>query len=282
MHRVWEVFKKVVHIIERIVFWPVVIYEIWTLYKLGRSLAGKVPINQYKWQVVAASGLIVLIIALSIRRYLYRMQRENLQMPDVCSITELEFRDAALSDLAAIVRLDRVLLGQKEVIPEKTFREWLQKNPSVFRLAVCDGDIVGYYSILPLKSDTLDKFIRGKIRERSFRANDIHTVGNMRKLKSLYIFTVIMVPNMGPIAGYRLLEDIARQLDSCRDNGGTVTDLYATAATRRGEEVLKKLRFRPIGDRPQKRKDRHQLYMKRIEPGLGFQSVLSRVSPDQV
>lgn len=150
-----------------------------------------------------------------------------------------------------------------ESIPFDRFEQWRLKNPNIL---VClldsKGDVVGYFDVLPLRSTFFDPFIVGKITERHLGHEDILPPGKAHRCNRLYL-SGIAVRDPATFLGHRyasiLVWGLFRYLEHFYPPVRT-RNLFALAATREGEQLLRKFNFR-IATPGTAREDGHNLYM---------------------
>jgi ribosomal protein S18 acetylase RimI-like enzyme len=85
------------------------------------------------------------------------------------------FRQATPADIGAIADIDERTFNASEEEPEprkvymkwdeETYLRWMRRNNQTF-FVLCNtaGKVVGFAALLPLKKDTMDRFVRGKIK----------------------------------------------------------------------------------------------------------------------
>jgi hypothetical protein len=248
---------------------------IYDIFAIAQHIETSIPENDYleNWWLIILAVLLTFLIIFHIG-YKYFKQRTQEGRQFSLNKEKICVRNAHLADLRKIVELDIQELGPKEYISEKVFRKWFEKNEQVFRVAECNGEVVGYHSILPLKKETLKKFIDGKVREKSFKKRDILSTGYFYRLSELYVFSVVIDHKMKFRCTKILFNDIVNRLTEIRDRGQKLTTIYATAASRDGKKLLDKLDFTPISEDSKKRKDKHPLYVRNIDPDINLRNIL--------
>ncbi len=95
-----------------------------------------------------------------------------------------QFRQAAPTDLDAIVDIDERTFNAPEAKPEprqvylqeckETYSRWMQKNPQTFFvLTNAANKVVGFSSLLPLKKSTLDDLVNDRVKWSDIPNEDI-------------------------------------------------------------------------------------------------------------
>jgi hypothetical protein len=95
-----------------------------------------------------------------------------------------QFHMAAPEDIPAIAAIDEKTFntGKEDAEPkevyrrwiEKTYRRWMTKNPQVFFvLRNSANKVVGFAALLPMKKETMDRFVRGEIGMADIPSDDV-------------------------------------------------------------------------------------------------------------
>jgi hypothetical protein len=83
------------------------------------------------------------------------------------------FVKATLEDLPEAVALADAVFGSHLTIPLEKRIEWLKKNPDIDYLLKQEGQIVGYFSIAPLRPSTIDDLLSQRRLAKDLCADDI-------------------------------------------------------------------------------------------------------------
>jgi hypothetical protein len=171
------------------------------------------------------------------------------------------FRYARLYDIDEIVKLDESVFDKHEIIDRNKFFEWHNKNPKIFTCLVDDNKVAGYFSILPLKKESLDKFLAGEVCEKSFTSNDIlqykDAIGHCR---DFYFFSIAINSNGRKLFLRYFLNEIAKELQANNNS----RNLYVTAAKNEGRALIERFNFRLV-QKGACRADGHDLYVKEVD-----------------
>jgi hypothetical protein len=102
------------------------------------------------------------------------------------------FAVATPEDMPSIVDIDKRTF--KVDITEETYLRWMRKNPETFFvLRNSANKVVGYIALLPLKKDTLDRFVKGEIGMDDIPPNDIELFEPGRPVH-LYVIALCVDP----------------------------------------------------------------------------------------
>lgn len=107
------------------------------------------------------------------------------------------FGPATEQDMPAIVEISRAIFGDP-VLPSQPRLAWLRKNSETFFVLRDHQEqrVVGYVSILPLKRETIGRFIRDEIGMQDITADDVERYEPGKPLH-LYIMAVGVDPKCG-------------------------------------------------------------------------------------
>jgi hypothetical protein len=83
------------------------------------------------------------------------------------------FVKATIDDMPDAVALADAVFGSHLTIPLKKRIEWLKKNPDIDYLLKQEGQIVGYFSLAPLRSDTIEDLLNQRRYASDLTARDI-------------------------------------------------------------------------------------------------------------
>ncbi len=103
-----------------------------------------------------------------------------------------KFEQATPADMPAIVEISSRIFGDPP--PLETRLAWQRKAPeSFYVLRNAAGDIVGYTSVLALRRDTLERFVRDEISSEQITADDVEEYRPGRALH-LYVMAIGIDP----------------------------------------------------------------------------------------
>lgn len=216
---------------------------------LFAGLFNDLPVKTIVLLLIAA--IIIAIVVSKIAKRYYRYQILSAQ-------DEIGgFRHPLECDFDQIYALDKSVFTQADLIPPETFRQWFRVNKKVFTVLSVGEKVIGYYSILPLRQATFNRFLKGKISEIDFTAKDILSEQEARNIRRIYFFSIVIDKEYRH-RGYQLLQHAVDELDA-RVTYPQVRKIYATAATPDGKRILEKRGFIKKANAAE-RIDRHDLY----------------------
>jgi hypothetical protein len=114
------------------------------------------------------------------------------------------FRQATLADIEAIADIDERIFNASEDEPEPrriylqwdrdTYSRWIQRNAQTFFVLTNTANkVLGFASLLPLKKETLDRFIRDEIKWTDIPSEDIDLFEPGKPLH-LYVIAICVDP----------------------------------------------------------------------------------------
>lgn len=102
------------------------------------------------------------------------------------------FAVATPEDMPTIVDIDKRTF--KVDVTEETYLRWMRKNPETFFvLRNSANKVVGYIALLPLKKDTMDRFVKGEIGMDDISPNDVEFFEPGRPVH-LYVIALCVDP----------------------------------------------------------------------------------------
>jgi hypothetical protein len=197
---------------------------------------------------------------------LYRAARSLPSASELDSVSRsYRIEQATADQLGWIAQLEASIYTGQDAIPEYLIREWFAANPTGFSIIKNpEGKPIGHLDILPIRPGTLEGFLGGAIVERGIRGDSLYSTRERRSIKQLYIESIILCApkarsNAAAIlAVFSELPSVIRRIANPR----SVEAVYAIAATRAGEALLRRLGFELL--RPgELRNDRHSLFTAR-------------------
>ena len=124
------------------------------------------------------------------------------------------------------------------------------------------SELVGYFSILPLRRETMKAFVAGEIRESDFSGRNILSISATKDVDDIYFFSIVMSSRY-PKLTLTLIQRAAHEVEAIRKHGA-LRRIYASAASCPGRRLLQRLKFRCVQD-GETRADHHSLYVKRLD-----------------
>lgn len=148
----------------------------------------------------------------------------------------------------------------------KILKSWYEKNPyTLITLADKNSKIIGYYDILPLKDEFAKKFINGDVTESNIISEVILSKDKMKDANYIYFAGVAIkdyTQNKNRIYSGQLLYTAFIYLKNFY-NLNSDKIIFATATTKCGEAILKRLGF-ALESTKNDRLDKTDLYTLKI------------------
>jgi len=186
--------------------------------------------------------------------------------PDIKEfITTMNITRASIEDIEWIARLEAELFTGTDAIPEEVLKEWYSTNPTGFFIIKQNEERVGHIDILPLRPQTFDLLLKGSLIERQIRGVSLYTPNERNLIKNLYIecVSISLTGRAREVALLSLLSNISSMINKiCPVEN--VDKIYAIAATKQGEQIMKHLGF-TLAKQGEKRKDGHPMFVAEIK-----------------
>ena len=161
----------------------------------------------------------------------------------------LHFSKATVEDIQEEYDLATLLFGNATHNIE-TRKAWLEKNPDIDFIVRDHGRLVAFINILPVKHETIMRFIDGEIRGWEIPADDILQFDSGSTVECI-IMSMGTSPEINPLrraqAGAKLLSGILELLNGLAQQRVTISKLYATSSTPTGIAILKNAGFKELG-----------------------------------
>jgi hypothetical protein len=221
------------------------------------------------WMQGAALALLSLAIALAASRK--QMLEAQLSVDDVIPeemsrIVRTRVECPCSSDVAQQAsRLAQECYGTHFTISATTYDAIWLKNPEVLAALVNeDGNLLGYFDVIPLKDAFAQLFIEGRVTEDQLRHDDVCTVSERAHCKYLFI-AGLAVWSPESFSGRRnasmLVWALMRYLEHYYGSMQPLT--FAVAATKEGGDILRRFKLKLTTDAAN-RPDNFRLYSVRL------------------
>ncbi len=131
-----------------------------------------------------------------------------------------------------------------------TRNAWLAKNPDTDFIVRDHDKLVGFINMLPVKHETIVKFMKGEIRGWEIPAEDVllYTPGSNIECIVMGMATSTEVDAGKRVYyGRRLINGLVRFIQELAAKDITITKFYATSVTPTGIAILKNAGFQEIG-----------------------------------
>jgi len=169
--------------------------------------------------------------------------------------------DRGLAEQAS--HLAHEIFGNLGIIPTERYESWLVKNPNILACLVnSSGEVVGYFDVLPLRSDFMEGFIRGTLTELDIRHEDILPPQHARRCKRLYIAGIV-VRDSGSYTARRHAKHLMWGLLQYLDHfygAPSERHVYASGGTKEGRQILQRFGFQLVQE-ASVRRDKQALYV---------------------
>jgi hypothetical protein len=171
---------------------------------------------------------------------------------------------ATLDDLDWIFQFEIETYSAIHAVARLTLENWYISNPDGFSILTMNGRKIGHLTIVPLHPRILESFRRGTVLEQDIQADSLYTPGEKQLIKNLYVESIIIDSHKGPSvlpikALTRLAHDFVPLMRRVCDPTN-LENIYALAASSRGERFMKRLGFEPVKS-VQERADNRTLYV---------------------
>jgi hypothetical protein len=180
-----------------------------------------------------------------INQFITEMENQDLLL----SSQRTTFMKATTEDILDEYNLATSMFGNA-VHDIPTRRAWLAKNPDTDFIVRDHGKLVGFMNMLPVKHETIMKFMQGEIRGWGIPAADVlpYTPGSS-------VECIVMGMATSPEAeagkrtyyGQRLIHGFIRFIQELAAKDTIITKLYATSVTPSGIAILRNAGFQEIG-----------------------------------
>lgn len=175
-----------------------------------------------------------------------------------------EASPATPEDLDWIFRLEIDTYSVQHAVARKKLDEWYGSNPDGFSIVTMNGRRIGHLTIVPLRPNILESFVDGTVMEQDIHEDSLYTPREKHLIRNLYVESIILDspkgPSTLPISAFaRLARDFIPLMSRICDPA-KLENIYALAASGRGERFMKGLGFVPVKG-SQARSDGRTLYV---------------------
>lgn len=194
--------------------------------------------------------------------------------------TQVSIKAASPDDIPWIAQVEAELFSGRDAIPKDILEEWYEGNPmGFFVIKNQDGKNVGNITVLPIREDTLERFVNGTLDEQQIRRDSLYHPNETDSIKNIYIESAIihLVGHCKAAAFYTSLSyfaSLAEEVDFIKK----IEKVYAIAASEHGEEIMKHLGFK-LKQKGKERKDKHDLFVIEMSELLQY---ISKICDNQI
>lgn len=165
------------------------------------------------------------------------------------------FDEATFEDIPAIVDIDERTFnaGHDRAEPRETYLHWLgetylrwmKKTPKAFAvLRNSANKVVGYSILLPLKKETMDRFVRDEVRMSDISTDDVEL---FQAGKSLHVYVIALC--VDPVYksavkheyGARLIKGLFRSILDFAQEGIEIEDITARSYKPDGKRLMREI-----------------------------------------
>ena len=186
-----------------------------------------------------------------------------------------EARPATPDDLDWIFQLQIDAYSAQHAVARTKLEQWYGSNPDGFSIVMMNGRRIGHLTIIPLRLNILQSFADGTILEQNIHAEHLYGPSERHLIRNLYVESIIIDsprgPSTLPITAFAHLARDFLPLMSRIGDPVRLENIYALAASGRGERFMKGLGFLPVQS-TQPRADQRTLYV------ADFGTVSARIS----
>jgi len=161
----------------------------------------------------------------------------------------ITFMQATTDDIQEEYNLATSMFGDA-VHDIPTRQAWLDKNPETDFLVRDQGRLVGFINMLPVKHETIMRFMQGDIRGWDIPAEDVlpYTPGSVLECIVMGMATTPAADKQRRTQyGAKLISGLIDFLNSLAKRHIIITKLYATSVTPTGIALLRHAGFRELG-----------------------------------
>ncbi len=180
-----------------------------------------------------------------INKFIAEMEHQDLLL----SNQRIKFMKATTEDILDEYNLATSMFGNA-VHDIPTRHAWLTKNPDTDFILRDQEKLVGFINILPVKHETIMRFMRGEIRGWEIPAEDVLPFTPGTEVECIMMgMATTPEAEAGKRAYYgrRLISGIVRFIQELAVKDVTITKFYATSVTPTGIAILRNAGFQEIG-----------------------------------
>jgi hypothetical protein len=212
-----------------------------------------------------------LLVGLAACYYFFLKRGGRGGVEDPKPLNELLYKvvSASLNDVKWAAKQAVIVYGGYDVIPERVMLDWFIANKNGFYVVKRGDDAnVGNLDILPLKPNTMKRFLSGELLEREMLGDCLFGPDEKTKVKAIYIESLVVPKHLfaddtsNSFALYAVIERLAECiLGLCEPAAAEKGEIkvYALSANPKVAHHLAEMGF-DIVSRKEKRRDGHDLY----------------------
>jgi DNA-binding Lrp family transcriptional regulator len=163
------------------------------------------------------------------------------------------FEIASIDDMKAVYELSIRAIGR--TMDDEVRKEWHRANPENCLIVKHANKVVAFFHLLPLKHDTLMKFMEGNLRGWEIKGEDVEPFQPGKPLECLAI--IASEPDVDETTRMHyvrvLLRGLSREFRSLGERGVIISKIYATSQTPTGIAMAIHAGMKEYGERLGKR-----------------------------
>ena len=185
----------------------------------------------------------------SVKKEIDLLAKEMTTLMNVTETKGIEFMRATEKDIQEEYDLATSMFGNAtHDIP--TRKAWLHKNPDTDFIVRDEGKLAGFINMLPVKVETIKRFMNGEIRGWEIPADDVlpYTPGSTLECIVMGMATTPETEKQRrTLYGAKLIHGLLDFLRHLVEQHIIITKLYATSVTPTGIAILRHAGFQEIG-----------------------------------
>lgn len=163
---------------------------------------------------------------------------------------DVAFLKATLSDIREEYEFATLLLNGSLGYVLPTYEAWLQYNPETNFIVRDEGRLVAFMQVLPVKRETVQRWLNGEVREWQIGAEDVLPYVPGSSVECI-ITSMATTPDVDrwkrTLYGVHLIRGYLHFLDDLAVRNITITRFYAASAMLDGLAILKRAKFEKRG-----------------------------------
>jgi hypothetical protein len=163
---------------------------------------------------------------------------------------DVTFQKATLNDIHEEYEFATLLLNGSLGYVLPTYEAWLQYNPESNFIVRDQGRLVAFMQALPVKRETVQRWLKGEVREWQIGAEDVLPYAPGSSVECI-ITSIATAPDVDKwkrtLYGLRLIRGFLHVLDDLAARDVTITRFYAASTMLDGLSLLKRAKFEKRG-----------------------------------
>jgi hypothetical protein len=160
------------------------------------------------------------------------------------------FLKATLNDIHEEYELAALMLNGSAGYGVPIYEAWVLQNPETNFIVRDQGRLVAFMQVLPVKQDTIRRWINGEIRDWEIKAGDVQPYAPGSSVECI-IMSMATTSDVDKrkrhMYGLRLIRGFLHFLYDLAGQNITITKFYAISATTEGSDILRRAKFEEKG-----------------------------------